>query len=426
MKEEEAPPAVAPVDLSARVRDVAVQTEGWHFVAEASEAVADRLRAVLLEVILAVARGDYSATSEEEGKHLLQNLLKFSLDTCSSLLTQAEGPSSPEPSPPEPRILRAQTPPPPPREQWTPLEPEYFPAADRLTFPSGAAGGRSPWEGQSSLFARIHLDESRPPFSSSSSAVLLPPPPPPVPLSTHSPARATRSRSPLSLCIALDSLVTSVAAENLNARLSSPLNYDSESSSSHCSDSLVVDVSPHVAGATTDAAECEGGGGGSRRRVSRDDRILASLGIPYSAATIINCSMEEFNSILVNSGLREDQVNTCRDMRRRGKNKIAAQNCRKRKVDQISTLAEEVEGVRARKVGLLQERAFLAREQEAWLARLGRLEAHVLAALARKGRIGGGGPQEGLDLAAAAGRGGLMVSGQFCELTQSQQQQLVI
>ena len=210
---------------------------------------------------------------------------------------------------------------------------------------------------------------------------------------------SSTSAAPLSVCIALDSLFTNIAAENLNAKLSSPLNYDSESS--QCSDSLAA-VSPAAGsnGFSSDAAE-------RTRRASRDDRILASLGIPFNAVTIINCSMEEFNSILVNSGLREDQVNTCRDMRRRGKNKIAAQNCRKRKVDQISSLAEEVEVVRERKVRLLGERARLSREHEAWLERLRRLEGHILGALARRGQGGG--------------EDGRLVSGQFVELTQGRQ-----
>ena len=42
--------------------------------------------------------------------------------------------------------------------------------------------------------------------------------------------------------------------------------------------------------------------------------------------------MDDFNTILVNGGMDEEQINTCRDIRRRGKNKVAAQNCRKRKV----------------------------------------------------------------------------------------------
>ena len=36
------------------------------------------------------------------------------------------------------------------------------------------------------------------------------------------------------------------------------------------------------------------------------------------------------------------QVKLCRDIRRRGKNKVAAQNCRKRKLDTIEELQSQV------------------------------------------------------------------------------------
>ena len=70
---------MSPVDLSARVRDVGVQTDSWQALSE---------RALLLEVVLAAMRGDYSgATSEAaDRKRLLQNLFRLSVDTCSQLL----------------------------------------------------------------------------------------------------------------------------------------------------------------------------------------------------------------------------------------------------------------------------------------------------------------------------------------------------
>ncbi len=40
--------------------------------------------------------------------------------------------------------------------------------------------------------------------------------------------------------------------------------------------------------------------------------------------------------------LTEPQKQLIRDIRRRGKNKVAAQNCRKRKIDTISSLQDEV------------------------------------------------------------------------------------
>ena len=48
--------------------------------------------------------------------------------------------------------------------------------------------------------------------------------------------------------------------------------------------------------------------------------------------------MDEFNDLLSKTDLTEDQLNTCRDIRRRGKNKVAAQNCRQRKLEQIEEL----------------------------------------------------------------------------------------
>ena len=94
--------------------------------------------------------------------------------------------------------------------------------------------------------------------------------------------------------------------------------------------------------------------------------------------------MDEFNSMLAGSNhLSEEQINTCRDIRRRGKNKIAAQNCRKRKVDQITNLAVEVEAVRDKKSRILSERVSLALALETWQDKLRRLETFILHKLGR-------------------------------------------
>lgn len=65
--------------------------------------------------------------------------------------------------------------------------------------------------------------------------------------------------------------------------------------------------------------------------------------------------MDEFNERLSKYDLSETQLSLIRDIRRRGKNKVAAQNCRKRKLDQILSLADEVEEVRQRKERLIKE-----------------------------------------------------------------------
>lgn len=52
--------------------------------------------------------------------------------------------------------------------------------------------------------------------------------------------------------------------------------------------------------------------------------------------------VESFNSMLSNYYLTDNQLSLIRDIRRRGKNKVAAQNCRKRKLDAIMNLKDEV------------------------------------------------------------------------------------
>ena len=58
------------------------------------------------------------------------------------------------------------------------------------------------------------------------------------------------------------------------------------------------------------------------RRLTRDERGAKNLNIPFSVHYIINCSMEEFTDILNNKSLDNEQINLCREIRRRGKNKV--------------------------------------------------------------------------------------------------------
>ena len=80
------------------------------------------------------------------------------------------------------------------------------------------------------------------------------------------------------------------------------------------------------------------------------------------------------------AGLGEEQAAACRTIRRRGKNKVAAQACRRRKVDHIALLEEEVAGVRGVREGLEGERRQLEERRSNWRERLGQLEARVLVA----------------------------------------------
>lgn len=83
--------------------------------------------------------------------------------------------------------------------------------------------------------------------------------------------------------------------------------------------------------------------------LTRDEKRARTMNIPITVTDIINLPMDEFNERLSKYDLSEIQLSLIRDIRRRGKNKVAAQNCRKRKLDQILSLEDEVKQVRQRK-----------------------------------------------------------------------------
>ncbi|XP_031416828.1 endoplasmic reticulum membrane sensor NFE2L1b isoform X1 [Clupea harengus] len=92
------------------------------------------------------------------------------------------------------------------------------------------------------------------------------------------------------------------------------------------------------------------------KHASRDERRARSMKIPFSNEKIINLPVEEFNELLAKHHLSEPQLALIRDIRRRGKNKMAAQNCRKRKLDTILNLEHGVHDLRRDKARLLKEK----------------------------------------------------------------------
>ena len=57
---------------------------------------------------------------------------------------------------------------------------------------------------------------------------------------------------------------------------------------------------------------------------------------------MIDSSVDEFNELMSQHKLSDLQIQLIRDIRRRGKNKLAAQNCRKRKLEVIQTVEDQV------------------------------------------------------------------------------------
>ncbi|XP_025147057.1 nuclear factor erythroid 2-related factor 3 isoform X3 [Bubalus bubalis] len=93
------------------------------------------------------------------------------------------------------------------------------------------------------------------------------------------------------------------------------------------------------------------------RNLSRDERRAKALHIPFSVDEIIRMPVDSFNSMLSRHYLTDLQVSLIRDIRRRGKNKVAAQNCRKRKLDVILNLEDDVCSLQAKKETLKREQS---------------------------------------------------------------------
>ena len=77
----------------------------------------------------------------------------------------------------------------------------------------------------------------------------------------------------------------------------------------------------------------------------RDEKMARKMNLPFSVYDIINSPVDTFSEMLGRPGLTPEQSQICRDIRRRGKNKVAAQNCRKRKMDTIEDLQSQVDQV---------------------------------------------------------------------------------
>ena len=57
-------------------------------------------------------------------------------------------------------------------------------------------------------------------------------------------------------------------------------------------------------------------------RVSRDERKARELNLPFAVSEIVDLPIDGFNELLSRYTLNEPQLMLCRDIRRRGKNKV--------------------------------------------------------------------------------------------------------
>jgi hypothetical protein len=94
----------------------------------------------------------------------------------------------------------------------------------------------------------------------------------------------------------------------------------------------------------------------------RDKKRLEDLKVPLTLEQIVDAPVEEFNEMLTRHKLSETQLQLIRDIRRRGKNKVAAQNCRKRKMDVIVTLEDEMTQLKESREKLMAERQMIDKQ----------------------------------------------------------------
>jgi len=92
-------------------------------------------------------------------------------------------------------------------------------------------------------------------------------------------------------------------------------------------------------------------------RLSRDEQRAKTLKIPFTVDMIINLPVDDFNEMMSKHQLNEAQLALVRDIRRRGKNKVAAQNCRKRKMENIVGLETDLDSLKEEKERLVSEKS---------------------------------------------------------------------
>lgn len=123
-------------------------------------------------------------------------------------------------------------------------------------------------------------------------------------------------------------------------------------------------------------------GASEHRQLSRDHRRAIEMNIPFSVEKIINLPIEAFTKLLQDhTELNDAQLSLIRDIRRRGKNKMAAQNCRKRKLGTIVNLEGEVSHLEKVKTNLLKDKFEMSLKVEMAKNKFGSLYKQVFESL---------------------------------------------
>ncbi|XP_070986794.1 transcription regulator protein BACH1-like isoform X2 [Oncorhynchus clarkii lewisi] len=101
-----------------------------------------------------------------------------------------------------------------------------------------------------------------------------------------------------------------------------------------------------------------------------NNRRAQEVRLPFPVVQISSVSRSAFQQLLRCQQLTHEQLEFVHDVRRRSKNRVAAQRCRKRKLEGISKLQTEIGTLRGEKKRLLEEQAHLQRNMEEMLQSL--------------------------------------------------------
>ena len=112
-----------------------------------------------------------------------------------------------------------------------------------------------------------------------------------------------------------------------------------------------------------------------KKQFPDDQKQKIWLDLPYTKHDMISSKIEDFNEIITQLDPLRQHV--AKEIRRKGKNKLAARNCRKRKIDAIDRLDVGVGELEREKQFLLDERLQLQLEREEIVRKTQFLYEHI-------------------------------------------------
>ncbi|KAM6209230.1 LOW QUALITY PROTEIN: nuclear factor erythroid 2-related factor 3 [Sarcoramphus papa] len=115
--------------------------------------------------------------------------------------------------------------------------------------------------------------------------------------------------------------------------------------------------------------------------LSSDECRAKALRIPFSVGEMVSMPIDSFNTMLAKNHLTDTQVSLLRDIRRRGKNKVAAQNCRQRKLNAILNLKEDICNLQTQKQSLKKEHSQCSRSISRMKQKLNNLYCDIFSRL---------------------------------------------